>query len=625
MSSSKLPTERADSASGAILWTLRTSIAALFVTLCVTGVLLMAAYNPSTATAWGSVWFIQTRTPFGWLIRGVHFFASDAMIALSFLYVLSLVATRAYRGSGGGVVWAIAMVVTILALSASLTGHLLPWDQAGYWGTVVRSNILARTPIAGDILRRFLLGGSNPGNSTIARFFALHTVLFPLFLSPIVLWLPVFRDRRGDATLRVMSKRRNAFPLARVTICVAVLVAIGVHYISKPSLLTAPADPGASDFPARPEWHTLFLFQWLKLFEGPMAEMVGSVLIPGIIAVLLLLLPLTEVVFPKVLGRRVAVAFVGTLLVAVCGFTVGAVVADKKPTEAEIQRVAAIRKRGDPLSPIDESILRAQQFHEQRRRARASAARAVELANEYGIPPEGPLALLANDPFTRGPQLFAANCAACHRFNGHDGMGAVRNEPATSSDLGGFASRKWIRGLLANPESDHYFGLMKKPNGQPAHTKMVRWLRSFRAENEENPDEAEVDLDAVAMYLESESLRPGRFADIDAYTDLTDDPSTGVERTLREGRLFFMQTCNECHTYNGENEGTTRAPEFFGYGSVDWIALMIAQPDHKTRYRKSGKEPAQMPEFAGKLSEKEISLIARWIHDSRSTDLESGS
>ncbi len=40
------------------------------------------------------------------------------------------------------------------------------------------------------------------------------------------------------------------------------------------------ADPTDTSYIPRPEWYFLFLFQTLKLFNGPL-EVVGSVVLPG--------------------------------------------------------------------------------------------------------------------------------------------------------------------------------------------------------------------------------------------------------------------------------------------------------------------------------------------------------
>ncbi|MCH7872264.1 MAG: c-type cytochrome, partial [Planctomycetes bacterium] len=260
---------------------------------------------------------------------------------------------------------------------------------------------------------------------------------------------------------------------------------------------------------------------------------------------------------------------------------------------------------------------RSASFQEKRAKAHVRAARASELAAQQGIPPLGPLELLANDPVTRGPELFAANCASCHRYDGHDGLGRVPTDPATSSDLAGFATREWVRGLLTNPMDERYFGRMKKPGGEPAHTRMARFIEDATEEGD-NGAALSFDVQAVSAYLEYESVCPGPWKDGAAcaawlqFAPDADDPPI-----YPDGRRIFMNVCNECHSYDGGRSGTTRAPEMLGYGSVGWIERFIADPSHESLYRSRGREPAQMPAFSDRLSQRDRSLIARWLHDSR--------
>src|SRR3989304_4479685 len=98
---------------------LRRVIVGLFVVQALTGLLLMTVYSPSTATAWGSVWYIQTRVPCGWLLRGVHHFASDWMILLLALYGAQLLVTMLYRPPHQ-VTWWATLVALGLVLVLSL-------------------------------------------------------------------------------------------------------------------------------------------------------------------------------------------------------------------------------------------------------------------------------------------------------------------------------------------------------------------------------------------------------------------------------------------------------------------------------------------------------------------------
>lgn len=647
---------------GAPRWerSLLAGVVFLFAVQLFTGLLLMLVYAPFPQSAWGSVWYIQTKVPSGWLIRGLHHFASAAMLVLLALLAIQMILTRRFRAPRE-IVWWITLCLLGLTLGLSLSGHPLPWDQDGYWGTKVRTNILAKTPIIGNALKRLLLGGNEPGRLTLTRLYALHVVILPLLIALLLIWRrrlcrrthahsrtagSSLRDPPRTEDLSHSPPANESVPEESVNLengapyypsqcirdtiaCAATFAAtfaasLYVHYGLGYALLSAPADPAAADYPARPEWHTLFLFQWLKYFEGPTSEVIGAIIVPGAVTLLFFLFPFIH----RAVRPRIATAITGgttvALGVAVCWLTAAALRADRNPSDDRLVQIRKKQARGESLSEAEQAVLQARQFNVKRNRAHDVAKRALQLAAENGIPPRGPLALLRSDPLTRGPELFAAHCATCHRFNGHDGLGAVPAEPADSSDLAGYASQGWIRGLIEDPMADRYFGRMTKPNGQPAHTRMERVVADLRKENQQESArrELEENFDAVAAYLEDESWHPGRLADLSAATDETSADASATaddhrEAMIRRGRRYFMSVCNECHSYEGERSGFFRAPEMYGYGSVAWIEKMIANPADDSRYGSKGKGAAQMPAFQERLSKDDRLLIAQWLHDVR--------
>ncbi len=606
----------------------------LFLVQVFTGVVLMTVYSPSTTTAWGSVRYIQTQVPGGWMVRGIHHFASDVLVAVLVLACLKIVVTAGYRHPRAGVWW-LTLALLAVALAGSLTGHLLPWDQEGYWGSMVRVNILGRTPLVGDAIRRLVVGGSELGQLTLTRFYTLHVAILSVAMGGLIFFRAKLIARchiRGTEGGRRVGAGEDAPPrLARTTAAGAIvlLATFAALWYARSvlhwDLLDAPADPASADYPARPEWHTLFLYQWLKYFSGVVPETIGAIIVPGLIALIFVAFPWFDRVVRPRTARGAALGVTGVVVMGIVFLTLSAVRADMNPSDDDVESSRRKQAAGSQLTPKEQSVLRARSFSERRERARQTAGRALELAAQKGIPPEGPLALLYNDPYTRGPVLFAAHCAACHRFDGHDGLGNVPPEPATSSDLAGFATRSWVRGLLDDPMADRYFGRMKKPDGEPAHTRMSRWTRSARGENSEEQARQRLmkDFEAVAAYYEDESLYPGRLAgvtseDLDQLADGTTGPPGADDQSLiARGRRFFLSVCNECHSYNGDRTGTFRAPEMRGYGSVAWLELMIADPAHDTRYRSRGKEPAQMPPFRDTLTEHERRMVTRWLHDTR--------
>src|SRR5687767_9743895 len=55
-----------------------------FLVQVVTGALLLLYYRPSASEAYESVAFIMTHVPFGWLVRSIHAWSANLMVAAAF-------------------------------------------------------------------------------------------------------------------------------------------------------------------------------------------------------------------------------------------------------------------------------------------------------------------------------------------------------------------------------------------------------------------------------------------------------------------------------------------------------------------------------------------------------------
>src|SRR5207237_1318555 len=163
-----------------------------------------------------------------------------------------------------------------------------------------------------------------------------------------------------------------------------------------------------------PEWYFLFLFQLLKFFPGG-TEVWGAIVIPGLLMLVLAAMPF---IGNWRLGHRFNLAFLWALLGGAGLLTYLAFAADRR----------------------NRAYARAVQSAEH------DAERVVVLAKHVGIPPTGAVTLLREDPLTQGPKLFAKNCASCHRYDGHDGLGQQPKDKIAASDLKGFGSRPWLTG-----------------------------------------------------------------------------------------------------------------------------------------------------------------------------------
>src|SRR5438270_5714774 len=73
------------------------------------------------------------------------------------------------------------------------------------------------------------------------------------------------------------------------------------------------ADPGTTNFVPRPDWYFYFLFYLLRIFKWPDSVILGTVGIPTIAVILLLLLPFIDVRRERRIVRR-PVALVAAIL-----------------------------------------------------------------------------------------------------------------------------------------------------------------------------------------------------------------------------------------------------------------------------------------------------------------------
>jgi mono/diheme cytochrome c family protein len=81
-------------------------------------------------------------------------------------------------------------------------------------------------------------------------------------------------------------------------------------------LYDAPADPGTINFVPRPDWYFYFLFYLLRIFKWPPTVVIGTVGLPTVLLIILLLIPFIDVRPERRLSRR-PVAIVASILVVI--------------------------------------------------------------------------------------------------------------------------------------------------------------------------------------------------------------------------------------------------------------------------------------------------------------------
>ncbi len=267
-----------------------------------TGALLATAYAPTPDHARTSVWFIEKRMPAGSLLRGLHSWGASVLIVIALFHLFRVLFHGAYRDPRRENWW-IGLAILGLIFGMAFTGYLLPWDQKGYWATVVGVRIAGTVPWIGPAIGKLLSGRGRIGASALSRFAVAHFVLLPAAAAVLVLAHLLLLQKHGHAGLpgnetppEPFFPRQVARDAAAIAVAFAILLALA-NFLPAP--LAATADPSDAGYVPRPDWYFLFLFQLLHYFHGR-AAIVGTVLIPAAVALFLFALPL----FDRTPGRR---------------------------------------------------------------------------------------------------------------------------------------------------------------------------------------------------------------------------------------------------------------------------------------------------------------------------------
>lgn len=293
----------------------------LFLIQAFTGALLAFNYAPTPGDAYNSLQYIVTELTGGRMMRGLHHWGGSMMIVVVALHMTQVFLWGAYKKPREAT-WMVGVVLLLLTLAYGLTGYLLPWDNRAYWGTVVTTQIAAKAPLLGPYLARLLGSDGSIGVVTFARFYALHVLLLPPATTLLVV-VHVYLVRKhgvapapGDA-----GPKKKFFPEQVFKDTVAIFAAFVILFVMAVAVrvpLERLADPTDTSYIPRPDWYFLFLFQTLKLFEGPL-EIIGSVVLPTLGVLVLFLVPFLDRGPVLRLTQRTTAA--GVLALAVLGWS----------------------------------------------------------------------------------------------------------------------------------------------------------------------------------------------------------------------------------------------------------------------------------------------------------------
>ncbi|MFB6200785.1 MAG: cytochrome bc complex cytochrome b subunit [Halorhabdus sp.] len=300
-----------------------------FAGLVTTGIFLAFYYEPSTRTvtyqgrslpaAFASILRINKLT-LGLVARRIHHWSAHIMIATLLAHMARVYFTGAYK-KPRDINWVVGYLLLLLTVMAAFVGYLLPFDEFAVTATGIGYKIVSSIPWIGNQIANLAFAGQFPNNFLVPRFYGWHIMLLPLLLAGLIgLHLIILFKLKHTQHREVTQQLREQANETRKGIVGLPLwpeqtlnmVVVFMAYAAGVSLLAAfvpvhPVEafgPPTAGTPAiKPDWYLLWVFGILRLIPSIeftilgghiTSEFIGGILIPGIIVVLMLLVPFID-------------------------------------------------------------------------------------------------------------------------------------------------------------------------------------------------------------------------------------------------------------------------------------------------------------------------------------------
>jgi ubiquinol-cytochrome c reductase cytochrome b subunit len=306
-----------------------------FVIQIVTGICLAFVYVPAANEAYTSLEYLNYQQPLGWLLRAIHYWGSNFMVAIMLLHMAQVFLFGAFKYPRE-MTWISGCVLLLCTLGMAFTGQVLRFDQDAYWGLGIGAAMTGRVPFVGANLVHLMLGGPIIAGETLSRFFTLHVFVIPgaiialvslhlrLVLTKGINEYPVpgklVKKETYEAEYEAQVKKEGVpfFPKAiGKDLVFSGLVILGILTCA---LVLGPSGPSGAPNPTdintapKPDFFFLWIYAVLALLP-PYLETVLILTMPVLVIVLLFSLPFISNTGEKSFRRR-PVAVLSVILIA---------------------------------------------------------------------------------------------------------------------------------------------------------------------------------------------------------------------------------------------------------------------------------------------------------------------
>jgi len=160
-----------------------------FLVLGVTGGLLMIYYQPtlsgcgSISCAFGSIERINDSVPFGYVLRNIHYTASNAMVLLAVLHLYYQYFSGRFKIKNE-IIWVTGVIFGIITGLEAFSGYDLLFNQRAGLAIEIGSSLTNATPLFGGVLRLSVFGAGF--TDFVLRLYAYHTFVLPMIMLILV-------------------------------------------------------------------------------------------------------------------------------------------------------------------------------------------------------------------------------------------------------------------------------------------------------------------------------------------------------------------------------------------------------------------------------------------------------
>ncbi|MDE1764170.1 MAG: cytochrome bc complex cytochrome b subunit [Thaumarchaeota archaeon] len=241
-----------------------------FIILGVSGALLMFYYEPILDRAWDSVAKINNVVPYGFMIRNIHYHASNAMVLLAVLHMYYQYFSGRYK-IRNEIIWVTGVVLGTVTILEAFTGYDIIFSERAELAISIAASLTNSMPVVGPTIRDAMFGSGFA--DFILRFYTLH-----VFVLPIVM-------------LGLMAVHLPRFLVFDVPMVMAISGAIfitgGVFPVDLGSKFQPTVPPGITV----PEWYLTGIYAFLRTMYD---KFVTGVLWPGIFIVAIAMTPFID-------------------------------------------------------------------------------------------------------------------------------------------------------------------------------------------------------------------------------------------------------------------------------------------------------------------------------------------